>query len=101
MEKVMQLLLICSLMTGLITEAVKKSLPEKATYSKTLLAGIISIIVAVGVSIGYIILARVPVTQETVVYIIELIVMSWLCSTLGYDTVKKTVLQITGNADEK
>lgn len=76
-------------------------IPEKTQYSKTLLAAVVSVAVAIAVSIGYIILTHTQVTEETVVYIFELIVLSWLCGTLGYDTVKKTVLQITGKADGK
>lgn len=102
MTDVLVLLTICSLMTGLITEAIKKTIriPDDE-YSKNILAGIVAIVVGIAVSIGYLILNHQAVTPDIIVYIVILVVLSWLCATLSYDKVKQTVLQIQrGKADE-
>lgn len=101
MQETLKLLVVCSLMTSLITEALKKTLEEtKVNYSKTLLAAVVSIVVAGAISVGYIILNSIQMSSQIVVYIICLIVLTWLCATLGYDTVKKTITQLTDRKDD-
>lgn len=101
MQTIIMLLLICSLTTGLVTEAIKKTIPLRDDeYSKNILAGIVAIVVAVAVSAGYLILNNQPLTKEIVVYVIELIVLSWLSATVGFDKVKQTYMQVTGKSDD-
>lgn len=80
-------------MASLITEAIKKMLTE-GQYSKNILVAIVSVIVSIGVSAGYMILNHVSLTNEIVVYIIALTVLSWLTSQLGYDKVIQTIKQL-------
>lgn len=80
-------------MTSLITEALKTMLPNKE-YSKNILAGIVAVVVSIAVSIGYLILSHTAISQEIIVYIVILIVLSWLCAMLGYDKVMQTIAQI-------
>ena len=94
METILMLLLVCSAMTALVTEAIKMMIPQSKEYSKNILAGVVSIVVSVLISIGYIILTHTAVTKEVLVYIVALVVLSWLCSMLGYDKVVQTIRQI-------
>lgn len=94
MEKVMILLVVCSAMTTLITEGIKRLMPEDKEYSKNVLAAIVSVVVGIGVGSGYLILNQISFTAATAVYGITLIVLSWLTATVGYDKVVQTVKQI-------
>lgn len=92
MKEVMMILLISATMTGLVTEAVKKMCP--GVKSENLLAGVCSVVVSCAVCAGYIILNHVPMTVEVGVYIVCVVVLSWLCAMLGYDKVMQTIAQI-------
>lgn len=85
------ILLICSAFTGLIVEAIKKMIDVKRP---NIVAAIVSVIVGIVVSIGYIYLSRIPFTIDSILYIIGIVVLSWLVSMLGYDKVIQTILQI-------
>lgn len=93
METILILLLICSVMTSLITEAIKKMVPVE-NYSKNILAAVVSVIVSIAVCVGYLILTHTDASPEIMVYVMALIVMSWLCAMLGYDKVVQTLTQI-------
>lgn len=85
------ILLICSAFTGLIVEAIKKMINVK---KPNIVAAIVSVIVGIVVSIGYIYLSHIPFTIDSILYIIGIVVLSWLVSMLGYDKVIQTILQI-------
>lgn len=88
-------LLIVSTLSGLVTEAVKKILTElKVNYHSNILAGIVSFVLAIGVGIGYVVLASTGFTAQAFVYIDVLAVMSWLCSMVGYDKVIQVINQL-------
>ena len=89
----MALLAICAVMTSLITQALKKMLLGKAP---TVLAAIVSVVVGIAIPVGYLILNSLPFTPQDIVYIISLVVLTWLCSTLGYDTVLTALAQLGG-----
>lgn len=88
MDKIMFLVLICATVTGLITEAIKKMISDKNT---TLLAAGVSVLVAGGLCAGYIVLNNVDVTRETIVYVVCVVILSWLSATLGFDKVKQAL----------
>lgn len=82
-------LMLVSGLTGLVTEAVKKILDEhkvKNVASNTL-AGIVSAVLSILISIGYVIIAAIPFTAQIVVCIVALMLLSWLCAMVGYDKV--------------
>lgn len=85
------LLTVCAVMTSLITQAVKKMLTDKAP---TITAAVVSVIVGILVPVGYLILNKLPFTVQDAVYIVSMVVLTWLCSTLGYDTVITALSQI-------
>lgn len=81
-------LMVVSALTGLVTEAVKKILDEhEKKYFSNTLAGIIAAVLSLLVGIGYMVLNSIAFSAQIVVCIIALILLSWLCSMVGYDKV--------------
>ena len=87
------LLVLCSAMTSLATEAVKNQVGEHQRIPNNILAGIMSVIVAAIICAGYIILNGTVLTLQTWVYIIGLVLLSWLCAMTSYDKVIQTLEQ--------
>lgn len=83
--------LIISTLSSLTTEAVKKTIIDK--YNN-IIAAVSSIIISAGVSAGYIIVNDISVDLKTIVAIIAVTFVSWLCAMLGYDKVMQTLSQI-------
>lgn len=84
-------------MTSLITQAMKKLLDENnVKYASNTLAGIIAVITSLLISIGYIIIYNIIFSPVILVYIIALMILSWLCAMLGYDKVMQTISQLKG-----
>ena len=85
------ILLVCSTMTGLIVEAIKKL----ATIKKpNIVAAIVSVVVGIVVPSCYIYLSGAVFNAEAIMYIVSIVVLSFLCSTLGYDKVTQTIAQL-------
>ena len=77
-------------MTSLIVEAVKKMFTVKRP---TTLAAIVAVVVGILIPVLYMILYQIPFTAQDAVYIIGTVVLTWLCATLGYDTVMTAIGQ--------
>ena len=91
----LMLLSTFSIISGLVTEAIKKLLTEKSNLSYNLLALIIALIVG-GFGCGiYYQLNGILFTINNIIYMILMGLASGLTATLGYDKVKQMVLQIT------
>lgn len=87
-------LLIVSTLTGLFREAIKKWLDERGTkYYSNALAGYVAIGLSIAVGIAYIILVGAVLNAQTAVYLIALILLSWLCAMVGYDKVMQAIAQ--------
>ncbi len=86
-----------SAFTTLTTEGIKKLLDEaKRPYSPNLLAVIVTVVLTIGVSIAYIIMASIPVDAKVIVEVVAMVFLSFLCSTVGFDKIKQTILQLSG-----
>lgn len=91
----MFLLFVFSLVSGLITEAIKKMIADKKNLSYNLIALSIALVVGcVGTAIYYQ-LNNIVFEVNNVIYMILLGMSSGLCSMLGYDKVKQSIMQIT------
>ncbi len=77
-------------MTSLIVEAVKKMC---AVRRPTTLAAIVAVAVGILIPVLYMVLYQIPFTAQDAVYIIGMVVLTWLCATLGYDTVMTAIGQ--------
>lgn len=87
-------LLVTSILTGLATEAVKQVLVEiNVSYKANTLAGIIALILSVGIGVGYVILNNLEFTSQIIICIIAQMFMSWLCAMVGYDKVIQAISQ--------
>lgn len=96
-------LMVTSTLASLVTEAVKKILKEhNATYHANTLNGLISAILSIAIGVGYILFNGIGFTVQSIIYIVALAFLSWLCSMVGYDKVAQTFNQIkTGKDDNK
>lgn len=88
-------LLIVSLLTNLTVEGVKKLLDETTIkYSSNVLAAIFAVIIA-GVTCGvYLIMEEVAFDLKIGVQIVIVMYLGFLVSTVGYDKIMQTALQI-------
>lgn len=87
-------LMVVSTLTGLITEAIKKIMVENnVEYKANTLSGVVSLGTSAIVGLGYVVLANVAFTSQTVVCLIALALMSWLCAMVGYDKVVQVIGQ--------
>lgn len=87
-------LLVVSTLTSLVTEAIKKLLSERGiTYYSNTLAGVVATILSAAIGVGYVVLTGTGFTAQTVVYIVTMVFISWLCSMVGYDKVIQAIKQ--------
>ena len=96
----LMLLFAFSVISGLFTESVKKLMNDKANLSYNLVALCIALIVgSVGTAVYYQ-LSDIPFNVDNIIYMILLGLASGLCSMLGYDKVKQSIIQITNKQDK-
>ena len=87
-------LLVVSTLTGLTTEGVKKWLQERnKKYYANALAGYVSIGWSVLVTVGYTILTETAFDIKMGVYLVALMILSWLSAMCGYDKVIQAIAQ--------
>lgn len=84
-----------SIATGLVTEGVKQLLNLlKVNYNSNIISGIVALLLAAGVGIGYIMLAGIGFTVQSIIALIVLALASWLCAMVGYDKVVQLINQL-------
>lgn len=98
MKDAMILLSISAALTSLVTEAIKKMANNKSLPTN-LVAAICSVLCAGLVCAGYIILMDIVVNLKIIVYIVAIVILSWLCAMLGFDKIKQTILQLQTNKE--
>lgn len=88
------LLLIVSTLTALFTQGIKVVLNEKQKkYSSNTLAGVVAAVLAIAVGIAYIIITETAINAALAVYLIALVLLSWLSAMVGYDKVIQAIAQ--------
>lgn len=93
------LLSVFSVISGLITEAVKKLVNDKANLSYNLVA-LISALIVGGVGCGiYYQLNGILFSVNNIIYMILMGFASGLVSMVGFDKVKQAVEQLTGRTE--
>ena len=102
MDILLVLMAVCAAFTGLVTEAIKRMVGEEKITAPNILAAIVSVIVAGGVSAWYLIMHDVSMDAKVWTQIAALVVLSWLCAMNGFDKVKQTIDQLMhkGETDE-
>ncbi len=87
-------LLVCSTLTALLTEAVKKLCDEHGfNYYANTLAGVDATVVSALAGVGYVLFTGTAFTTQVVISIVALVLMSWLCAMVGYDKVIQAISQ--------
>lgn len=87
-------LMISSTLTSLVTEALKKMLAEgNVAYKANTLAGIVALILSAAIGVTYVLFTGGAFATQTIICIIALIFMSWLCAMVGYDKVIQAIGQ--------
>ena len=95
------LLLVISLLTGLFTQGIKIWLTEKGkTYQPNALAGYVAIALSILVGAAYMIITNARINAQFAVYMIALVLLSWLCAMVGYDKVIQTITQFIAKKAE-
>lgn len=90
-----------SILTGLTTEGIKKLLVERnKKYYANALAGIVSVILSFAIGVGYILISGIGFSTPTIVYLIALTFVSWLCAMVGYDKVIQAISQFKTTSAE-
>ena len=86
-----------SVLSGLVTEGVKKLISDKANMSYNIIALVVSLVIGgVGCAIYYQ-LNTIPFDINNVIYMILMGLASGLCSMVGYDKLKQCIEHISGN----
>lgn len=85
------ILMVCSIMTGLIVEAIKQMFNID---KPNILAAVVSVVVGIAIPCMYIILNGLIFDTTAILYIISIVVLSWLCAMLGFDKVVQTLNQL-------
>ncbi|MCD8076814.1 MAG: hypothetical protein LUE63_00255, partial [Lachnospiraceae bacterium] len=89
------LLMAVSVVTSLVTEAIKKYLTEQGkTYSSNIIAGTVSVVLAIAEGAAYVVMEETAVTAKLIVILVALVLLSWLCAMVGYDKVVQAIQQI-------
>lgn len=90
-------LALISVLTSLTVEALKKLFNEKQIqYSSNLLAVVVSVVLTIAVSVGYILYFAIPVTIQVIITVIALAFLSFLGATVGFDKIKQMIEQLGG-----
>lgn len=95
-EIFLMMLLVCSILTTLTVEAIKKMFTDGESRKANIVAAVVAIVLAVAIAIIYAIMFTVTVNAQYIVMIITLCYLSWLCAMVGYDKVVQAIAQITG-----
>ena len=95
----LMLLSAFSVLSGLVTEAVKKLISDKANMSYNLVALIVALIIGCGGCAIYYQLNAILFTVNNVIYMILMGFASGLVSMLGYDKVKQAIEQLVGKVE--
>lgn len=81
-------LMVISVLTSLVTEAVKKILADlNVKWHANILAGIVSVVLSILIGVGYVVITSTAFTAPIVTCILALAGLSWVCAMIGYDKV--------------
>lgn len=88
-------LMIVSTLTSVTTEGVKKMLTG-CNLNGNLITGIVALVLATAVGVGYVLMTGMAFTTQTITCIVALVFMSWLCAMIGYDKVREVIKSFKG-----
>lgn len=92
----LMLLSAFSVISGLVTEAIKKIVSDKSNLSYNIVALVVALIVgSIGCGIYYQ-LNAISFNVNNIIYLVLMGLASGLTATVGYDKVKQALLQLNG-----
>ena len=86
-----------SVLSGLVTEGIKKLISDKANMSYNIIALVVALVIGGAGSAIYYQLNAIPFDVNNVIYMILMGLASGLCSMVSYDKLKQCIEQISGN----
>ena len=93
----LMLLSAFSVLSGLVTEGIKKLISDKANMSYNVIALVVALVIGGAGSAVYYQLNAIPFDVNNVIYMILMGLASGLWSMVGYDKLKQCIEQISGN----
>ena len=88
-----------SVLSGLVTEGIKKLISDKANMSYNIIALVVALVIGGAGSAVYYQLNAIPFDVNNVIYMILMGLASGLCSMVGFDKIKQAIEQIVGKKD--
>lgn len=95
----LMLLSAFSVISGLVTESIKKLVNDKVNLSWNITALVVALIIGSCGCFIYYQLSAIAFTVNNIIYAILMGLASGLVSMIGYDKVKQAVLQITNKTE--
>ena len=95
----LMLLSAFSVISGLVTESIKKLVNDKVNLSWNITALVVALIIGRCGCVIYYQLSAIAFTSNNIIYAILMGLASGLVSMIGYDKVKQAVLQITSKTE--
>ena len=86
-----------SVLSGLVTEGIKKLISDKANMSYNIIALVVALVIGGAGSAVYYQLNAIPFNIDNIIYLVLMGLASGLCSMVGFDKIKQAIKQITGN----
>ena len=88
-----------SVLSGLVTEGIKKLISDKANMSYNIIALVVALIIGGAGSAVYYQLNAIPFNLDNIIYLVLMGLASGLCSMVGFDKIKQAIEQITSKKD--
>ena len=88
-----------SVLSGLVTEGIKKLISDKANMSYNIIALVVALVIGGAGSAVYYQLNAIPFNLNNIIYHVLMGLASGLCSMVGFDKIKQAVEQITSKKD--
>lgn len=86
-----------SVLSGLVTEGIKKLMSDKTNMSYNIIALVVALIIGGAGSAVYYQLNAIPFNLDNIIYLVLMGLASGLCSMVSYDKLKQCIEQISGN----
>ena len=88
-----------SVLSGLVTEGIKKLISDKANMSYNIIALVVALVIGGVGSAVYYQLNAIPFNLDNIIYLVLMGLASGLCSMVGFDKIKEAIEQITSKKD--
>ena len=88
-----------SVLSGLVTEGIKKLISDNANMSYNIISLVVALVIGGAGSAVYYQLNAIPFNLDNIIYLVLMGLASGLCSMVGFDKIKQAVEQITSKKD--